>query len=636
MNKSEIILNYYNHLEKLSDDISNINIQLQSISLLLKKNQHFLEKQKYFKNKKIILLKGGDGFDKFENMNVDCDNVKKLFDTFYDELQIEISIIDFYMVESYMLEFEFYYEKFKNIFVKHKSDYEENKAMFENEIPFEDPEDSSVFFKLNQILNNLFYIIFDLIHHINSKLKDVNKEYDVGDQVSTFSYNILTIYNNFTKKINKYITDSIRTIKGIETETEYSDRIKSKIDYRIKKIDSIESNINYSDIKSELERGEIPNVGSSIFKNTTYISPPNNEMPVFFNYETKETYLVIYPDRSEYGHEINVHRYITYICNIQYAKEIDIKSSFILLNKSNEIPFEYGYTDTPYIQGRCSSFGRTSIFFQYQKYDTKYGTNLIEVLKILLYEIKKDTSSNLNCNIIPLISLIFELFYTFYLLNHILCIIVNCRFEHILVEKLISPKKCKYYIYDTMYTFYKFYNVRISNFTDSEFIIDKVGLLTSEIKYYMITYEIIMQIILLLIHTLDEDQSNLSTRDKITYSYNKKIIKNLIDLILNFDPNLFQLITNYMEENPDTYNTLLNVNSYLHVNGYLSNGLPGNSKITMIYLLLELLKNSFIQKVLFNRYFDPYAAHVIPYYWLPKWSGNITDPSARVLDVYNE
>lgn len=27
-------------------------------------------------------------------------------------------------------------------------------------------------------------------------------------------------------------------------------------------------------------------------------------------------------------------------------------------------------------------------------------------------------------------------------------------------------------------------------------------------------------------------------------------------------------------------------------------------------------------------------AKTIPYYWLPKWSGNITEPSARVLDVY--
>lgn len=32
----------------------------------------------------------------------------------------------------------------------------------------------------------------------------------------------------------------------------------------------------------------------------------------------------------------------------------------------------------------------------------------------------------------------------------------------------------------------------------------------------------------------------------------------------------------------------------------------------------------------------PGRDYTIPYYWLPKWSGNITDPSARVLDVYSK
>jgi asparagine synthase (glutamine-hydrolysing) len=57
---------------------------------------------------------------------------------------------------------------------------------------------------------------------------------------------------------------------------------------------------------------------------------------------------------------------------------------------------------------------------------------------------------------------------------------------------------------------------------------------------------------------------------------------------------------------------------------------------TIKYHLEPLTKEALHYRKIFNRYFDPYAAHVIPYYWLPKWSGNITDPSARVLDVYNE
>ena len=38
---------------------------------------------------------------------------------------------------------------------------------------------------------------------------------------------------------------------------------------------------------------------------------------------------------------------------------------------------------------------------------------------------------------------------------------------------------------------------------------------------------------------------------------------------------------------------------------------------------------------LFNKYFAK-RDKLIPYYWLPKWCGNITEPSARVLTVYNQ
>ena len=48
-----------------------------------------------------------------------------------------------------------------------------------------------------------------------------------------------------------------------------------------------------------------------------------------------------------------------------------------------------------------------------------------------------------------------------------------------------------------------------------------------------------------------------------------------------------------------------------------------------------MLKESYYYRKLFDEYF-PGCAHTIPYYWLPKWSGNTTDPSARVLSVYNE
>jgi asparagine synthase (glutamine-hydrolysing) len=46
-----------------------------------------------------------------------------------------------------------------------------------------------------------------------------------------------------------------------------------------------------------------------------------------------------------------------------------------------------------------------------------------------------------------------------------------------------------------------------------------------------------------------------------------------------------------------------------------------------------VLLESFYYRNIFTEYF-PDCEKTIPYYWLPKWSGNVIDPSARVLDVY--
>ena len=40
-------------------------------------------------------------------------------------------------------------------------------------------------------------------------------------------------------------------------------------------------------------------------------------------------------------------------------------------------------------------------------------------------------------------------------------------------------------------------------------------------------------------------------------------------------------------------------------------------------------------RYLFQKHF-PGRDELIPYYWLPKWSGDIIDPSARVLKVYEQ
>ena len=46
-------------------------------------------------------------------------------------------------------------------------------------------------------------------------------------------------------------------------------------------------------------------------------------------------------------------------------------------------------------------------------------------------------------------------------------------------------------------------------------------------------------------------------------------------------------------------------------------------------------KEKFYYKKIFEKHFGSRSFDVIPYYWLPKWCGNITEPSARVLDVYS-
>ena len=38
---------------------------------------------------------------------------------------------------------------------------------------------------------------------------------------------------------------------------------------------------------------------------------------------------------------------------------------------------------------------------------------------------------------------------------------------------------------------------------------------------------------------------------------------------------------------------------------------------------------------LYDKYY-PKQYHMIPYYWLPKWSGDAKDPSARTLEVYKK
>ena len=39
-------------------------------------------------------------------------------------------------------------------------------------------------------------------------------------------------------------------------------------------------------------------------------------------------------------------------------------------------------------------------------------------------------------------------------------------------------------------------------------------------------------------------------------------------------------------------------------------------------------------RIIYEQYYKN-RDKLIPYYWVPKWSGDVAEPSARVLDVYN-
>lgn len=55
---------------------------------------------------------------------------------------------------------------------------------------------------------------------------------------------------------------------------------------------------------------------------------------------------------------------------------------------------------------------------------------------------------------------------------------------------------------------------------------------------------------------------------------------------------------------------------------------------TITYHCPPVIKEALHYRKLFNEQFHYKASKVIPYYWMPKWVGGVTDPSARVLDVY--
>lgn len=54
------------------------------------------------------------------------------------------------------------------------------------------------------------------------------------------------------------------------------------------------------------------------------------------------------------------------------------------------------------------------------------------------------------------------------------------------------------------------------------------------------------------------------------------------------------------------------------------------------WYLMPYTEELYWYRQIFSDKYGDHNARVLPYFWLPKWSGNITDASARVLDVYKK
>jgi asparagine synthase (glutamine-hydrolysing) len=59
-----------------------------------------------------------------------------------------------------------------------------------------------------------------------------------------------------------------------------------------------------------------------------------------------------------------------------------------------------------------------------------------------------------------------------------------------------------------------------------------------------------------------------------------------------------------------------------------------NTNSTETNNLVSYSKEAYYYKKIFNQIY-PNQPNPIPYYWMPKWIDNVSDPSARTLDIYN-
>ena len=52
-------------------------------------------------------------------------------------------------------------------------------------------------------------------------------------------------------------------------------------------------------------------------------------------------------------------------------------------------------------------------------------------------------------------------------------------------------------------------------------------------------------------------------------------------------------------------------------------------------IIIPHTKEALYYHMIFDKYY-PDQYHTIPYYWMPKWINNVSDPSARTLEIYKD
>lgn len=125
---------------------------------------------------------------------------------------------------------------------------------------------------------------------------------------------------------------------------------------------------------------------------------------------------------------------------------------------------------------------------------------------------------------------------------------------------------------------------------------------------------------------------SVPTALKLPQLYNdKKIEKHL--LRSSFDDGLLPDSVLWRKKEGMSDGVSSEKNSWYNIIQKRVNGIELNTDMSEYDFNRPKLKESLYYREIFTNYF-PNCDHTIPYYWLPKWSGEVSDPSARILDVY--